>query len=146
MRVASCSYDGTTRLWDVSTGECLRSFSTERRYERLDITGLTGVTEAERLNLIALGANDRTSRRIDFQTAATATTTGNAAERINAHVANLSRGIVHSVPQSSIQNDSAANACSECHTNNRALAAGGSLPHLADGSGVGIVLQNRRPL
>jgi hypothetical protein len=28
----------------------------ERRYERLDITGLTGITEAQRRALLALGA------------------------------------------------------------------------------------------
>jgi hypothetical protein len=28
----------------------------ERRYERLDITGLTGITEAQRAALLALGA------------------------------------------------------------------------------------------
>jgi len=31
----------------------------ERRYERLDITGLTGVTAAQRAALLALGAREQ---------------------------------------------------------------------------------------
>jgi hypothetical protein len=34
----------------------LRTLRADRRYERLDITGLTGVTEAQRAALLALGA------------------------------------------------------------------------------------------
>jgi hypothetical protein len=33
----------------------------ERRYARLDISGLTGVTDAQRQALIALGAVDRSA-------------------------------------------------------------------------------------
>ena len=58
--VASGGYDGTARLWETSTGSCLRTLRAERRYERLDITGLTGITEAQRQALLALGANERT--------------------------------------------------------------------------------------
>jgi WD40 repeat protein len=54
--VASGGWDGTVRLWEVSTGTCLRVLRPERRYERLDITGLTGVTAAQRAALLALGA------------------------------------------------------------------------------------------
>jgi WD40 repeat protein len=54
--VASGSWDGTLRLWEASTGTCLRILRPERRYERLDITGLTGVTAAQRAALLALGA------------------------------------------------------------------------------------------
>src|SRR5438128_2697436 len=46
--VASGGHDGTVRLWAPSTGACLRILRADRRYERLDITGLTGVTEARR--------------------------------------------------------------------------------------------------
>jgi len=46
--LASGGYDGTVRLWEASTGTCLRTLQAERRYERLDITGLTGVTSAQR--------------------------------------------------------------------------------------------------
>jgi hypothetical protein len=37
----------------------LRTLRAEGRYERLDITGLTGVTAAQRAALLALGAVDR---------------------------------------------------------------------------------------
>jgi WD40 repeat protein len=57
--VASSSFDGTVRLWEALSGSCLRILQPERRYERLDITGLTGITEAQRTALLALGAVER---------------------------------------------------------------------------------------
>jgi hypothetical protein len=33
----------------------------DRRYERMDITGLTGVTEAQQTALVALGAVERST-------------------------------------------------------------------------------------
>jgi WD40 repeat protein/transcriptional regulator with XRE-family HTH domain len=57
--VASGGDDGAVRLWDPRSGACLRTLRSDRRYERLDITGLTGVTEAQRAALLALGAFDR---------------------------------------------------------------------------------------
>jgi WD40 repeat protein len=54
--VASGSFDGTIRLWDVPSGTLLRTLRSDRRYERVDITGLTGVTAAQRSALLALGA------------------------------------------------------------------------------------------
>jgi non-specific serine/threonine protein kinase len=50
--------DGTVRVCEASRGGGLRVLRAERRYERLDITGLTGVTEAQRAALLALGARD----------------------------------------------------------------------------------------
>jgi hypothetical protein len=38
----------------------LRTLRPDRLYERLDITGLTGVTAAQRAALLALGAVERT--------------------------------------------------------------------------------------
>ena len=59
--VASASWDGSVRLWETSTGNALHTLRTERRYERLDIMGLTGVTDAQRAALLALGAIERMS-------------------------------------------------------------------------------------
>ncbi len=59
--LASGGDDGTVRLWETESGACLRILRAERRYERMDITGLTGVTEAQRAALLALGAVDRST-------------------------------------------------------------------------------------
>jgi len=60
--VASGSWDGTIRLWEANSGTCLRVLRPDRRYERLDITGLTGITEAQRAALLALGAQSSGER------------------------------------------------------------------------------------
>jgi WD40 repeat protein len=56
--VASGGIDGRVRLWEVRSGACLRTLRSDRRYERLNIAGLTGVTAAQRAALLALGALD----------------------------------------------------------------------------------------
>ena len=60
--LASGGLDGTVRLWEASSGVSLRILRSDRRYERVDITGLTGVTEAQRAALLTLGAVDRAER------------------------------------------------------------------------------------
>jgi len=54
--LASSSADETIRLWDVQTGECLKMLRVDRPYEGMNITGATGITEAQKNSLIALGA------------------------------------------------------------------------------------------
>jgi len=52
----SGSFDETLRSWDVQTGECLQTLRAERPYEGMNITGVTGLTEAQKATLNALGA------------------------------------------------------------------------------------------
>ena len=48
------------RLWDVTDVRrgvaCMQILPIERPYERMDITGLTGLTQAQITSLMALGA------------------------------------------------------------------------------------------
>ena len=46
----------TINFWAVETGECLKTFRPDCPYERMNITGVTGITEAQRISLKALGA------------------------------------------------------------------------------------------
>jgi len=55
----SAGVDGTVRVWETDTGQVRHTLLADRRYERLDITGLTGLTEAQRDALLVLGAVDR---------------------------------------------------------------------------------------
>jgi WD40 repeat protein len=54
--LASAGDDGSIRLWNVQTGECLKTLRADRPYEHMNITGATGLTEAQRAALKALGA------------------------------------------------------------------------------------------
>lgn len=56
--LASGSLDETIRLWDVQTGECLKTFRPDRLYEGMDITGIVGLTTAQKATLKQLGAVD----------------------------------------------------------------------------------------
>jgi WD40 repeat protein len=57
-RIASGSNDETIKLWDVQTGECLKTLRSDRPYEGMNITGVTGLTGAQKITLKALGAID----------------------------------------------------------------------------------------
>jgi len=52
----SNSYDGTIKTWDVEAGKCLKTLGSDRPYERMNITGVKGVTAAQKAILAALGA------------------------------------------------------------------------------------------
>jgi WD40 repeat protein len=56
LRLASCGDDGAITLWDLERGEPLRTLRRDRPYERLNITGIRGLTEAQKATLRALGA------------------------------------------------------------------------------------------
>src|SRR5262249_26345366 len=51
--------DGVVQLWDLERLAIRRTLRPDRRSERLDITGLAGVTAAQRTALLALGAVER---------------------------------------------------------------------------------------
>jgi WD40 repeat protein/transcriptional regulator with XRE-family HTH domain len=65
--LASGSFDGTTRLWNLSSDLFLRSFQVDRPYERMDITGLTGITRANHASLTTLGAIDHSDSQASSQ-------------------------------------------------------------------------------
>jgi len=54
--LASSGDDSTIRLWDLQSGELLRVLRRDRPYERLNITGIKGLTEAQKTTLRELGA------------------------------------------------------------------------------------------
>ncbi len=54
--LASSGYDGTINLWDSQTGACLRTLRSDRPYERMNITQVKGLTEAQKAILRSLGA------------------------------------------------------------------------------------------
>jgi WD40 repeat protein len=57
--IASGSADGTVQLWGGAHYAHLSTLRVARPYERMDITGLMGITEAQRASLLALGAVER---------------------------------------------------------------------------------------
>lgn len=54
--IASGSQDQTVRIWDIKTGKCLQVIRSARIYENMNIKGITGLTEAEKITLKTLGA------------------------------------------------------------------------------------------
>jgi WD40 repeat protein len=60
-RLASCGDDGAIMLWELESGEPLQTLRRDRPYERLNITGIRGLTEAQKASLRALGAFEETS-------------------------------------------------------------------------------------
>jgi WD40 repeat protein/transcriptional regulator with XRE-family HTH domain len=54
--LASCGDDNAIKVWDLQSAELLRTLRPERPYERLTITGIRGLTEAQKATLRALGA------------------------------------------------------------------------------------------
>jgi WD40 repeat protein len=54
--LASCGEDGTLKVWNLESTELVRTLRRDRPYERLNITGIRGLTQAEITTLRALGA------------------------------------------------------------------------------------------
>jgi WD40 repeat protein len=59
-RLASCGDDGAILLWNLHSGEHLQTLRRDRPYERLNITDIRGLTEAQKASLRALGAFEET--------------------------------------------------------------------------------------
>ena len=47
---------GTILLWERQTSKCLMTLRSDRPYERMNISGVKGITEAQKVTLKALGA------------------------------------------------------------------------------------------
>jgi WD40 repeat protein len=58
LRLATCGDDGAISLWDLHSGEYLRTLLRDRPYERLNIRGIRGLTDAQKMTLRALGATE----------------------------------------------------------------------------------------
>ena len=54
--LVSGSQDETVKIWNLKTGECLKTLRADRPYEGMNITRVTGLTEAQKAMLKALGA------------------------------------------------------------------------------------------
>lgn len=54
--IASGSADATIKIWNVQTGECLQTLRADRPYEGMNITGISGLTEAQKATFKVLGA------------------------------------------------------------------------------------------
>jgi len=58
-RVACGVRDGTLGVWETQSGALVRTLRPDRPYKRMNITGLSGVTEAQKAALRALEAVER---------------------------------------------------------------------------------------
>ncbi|VXD23303.1 conserved hypothetical protein [Planktothrix serta PCC 8927] len=62
--LASGSHDQGIKVWDLQTDECLKTLRADKPYNGLNITGVTGITTAQKVTLKALGAIDLNPDRI----------------------------------------------------------------------------------
>ena len=54
--LATGTDEGTLQIWEPQTGKHLMTLQSERPYERMNISGVTGITAAQKASLKALGA------------------------------------------------------------------------------------------
>ncbi len=57
--LASGSEDENIQLWDVGSCSRLKQLKSKRLYEGMEITGISGLTDAEKASLKALGAVEK---------------------------------------------------------------------------------------
>lgn len=65
--LASGSQDETIKLWDINTGKCRKTWKADRPYERINITGVKGLTLAQQSALTALGAVEKSDRFFGYR-------------------------------------------------------------------------------
>jgi WD40 repeat protein len=56
--VASGGQDETTKLWDVATGDNIKTLKADSPYEGMNITGVRGLSQAQKASLRSLGAQE----------------------------------------------------------------------------------------
>ena len=61
-RLISCEEDGSIKIWNTNSGNCLTTIRVNRPYEGLNITGVTGLTKMQRNTLKKLGAIEKSDR------------------------------------------------------------------------------------
>ena len=54
--LASGTLNGAIKFWDVRDGSCVHTLHVPGPYKGMNITGVTGISEAQRAALMALGA------------------------------------------------------------------------------------------
>src|SRR5690606_7285605 len=54
--LASCGEDGAIKIWDLQNGERLKTLRRDRPYERMNISGIRGLNDAQKATLQQLGA------------------------------------------------------------------------------------------
>ena len=55
--VLACSgYDEIVNFWDLEKGEVIKTLKPKKLYENMNITGVTGLTDAQKKTLVSLGA------------------------------------------------------------------------------------------
>ncbi|MFM6357490.1 MAG: hypothetical protein ACKPH7_27130 [Planktothrix sp.] len=62
--LASGSHDRGIKVWDLHRDECLKTLRADKPYNLLNITGVTGITTAQKVTLQALGAIDLNPERL----------------------------------------------------------------------------------
>ncbi|MGL5083951.1 MAG: NB-ARC domain-containing protein [Microcoleaceae cyanobacterium] len=60
--LASGSHNQPIRIWNLNTQECIQILRTDKPYHGMNITGVTGITPAQKATLKILGAIDLNSR------------------------------------------------------------------------------------
>jgi WD40 repeat protein len=61
--LASCGDDGAIQIWQMENGNHVTTLRRDRPYERLDISGIKGLTDGQKLALKMMGAVEDLSDR-----------------------------------------------------------------------------------